>query len=227
MSYPSGVHPLPFSADLGAGETTLYPLAIELDAGVLLIDVGLPHTVDTVLDRLADAGFSPEDVRMVVLTHQDIDHAAGLARVVEAADPIVIAHEGDSPAIDGREMPRVVPGGERYPAVLVDIEAREGLVINTQLGPARVVETPGHTPGHISLYFADERFLIAGDALILVGERLYPPKDDFSMDPQRAQESVERLTEFEIEQVHCYHGGFTEQGSERLAELSLTTEFGQ
>lgn len=219
MPLPAGVHPLPFRTDLGSGETTLTPLAIELETGVLLVDVGLPESFDTIMDHLADIGMSPADIRMIVLTHQDVDHAAGLSQLVDVADPVVLAHPRDSPAIDGREDPRAIPGDERYPAARVDVEVQDGAVINTSLGPARVVATPGHTPGHISLYLPAERFLIAGDALIHTADRLLPPKADFSMDPATAYASIGTLASLDIEHVFCYHGGYSEAGSERLHAL--------
>ncbi len=220
MSLPDAVHVLRFEASFGERTMELHPAAIETDGGVLLIDTGFPHKVDDILGDLEDAGFSAEDIRMVFLTHQDGDHAGGLATVLERTDATTIASEIAGPVIDGREDPRTTPGeGDRYPPARVDLEVAEGATINTDAGPAEVYETPGHTPGHLSLYLPDHNLLIAGDALGLYGDTLDAPEDEVTEDPAQALASIESLSDLEIDQVLCYHGGLTDDGTERLNEI--------
>lgn len=220
MSLPDPVHVLPFEAAFGERTMRLHPAAIETDSGLLLLDTGMPHKVDDILAELDEAGFSAGDISMVLLTHQDGDHAGGLFRILEDTNPTVLAHEIAAPVVDGREEPRVETGDERYPPARVDVELVDGVTFNTDAGPARVIETPGHTPGHVSLYLPDEKLLIAGDALGLYGDTLDAPEDEVTLDPEQAIASIDRLADLEIEQVLCYHGGLTDDGSERLAEIA-------
>jgi len=219
MSLPEPVHTFPFDADFGGRTMTLYPSAIETDGGLLLIDTGMPHTVEGILDGVGEAGFDVGDIGMVFLTHQDGDHAGGLSHVLERADPTVIATEIAAAVIDGREEPRVEVGDGRYPPARVDVEVAGGATINTRAGPARVIETPGHTPGHASLYLPEERLLIAGDALGLYEGRLDAPEPEVTMDSEVALESVATLAELDIDRILCYHGGETDAGTSRLQEI--------
>jgi glyoxylase-like metal-dependent hydrolase (beta-lactamase superfamily II) len=70
-----------------------------------------------------------------------------------------------------------------------------------------VVFTPGHTAGHISLYIKENKTFIAGDALVLIDDKLVIPYPHFAYDADKAKESVKHLYSYEIEELICYHGG--------------------
>lgn len=216
---PDGVHVLPLDIEFEGQETTLHPSAVETERGLLLLDTGMPHTVDQLAERLGAAGFDLGDVATVVVTHQDGDHAGGLATVAERADPFVVAHEDDAPAVDGRTGTRSPDARERYPPARVDLELGGEATFATRAGPAVVVPTPGHTPGHVSVYLPEVRFLIAADALTADENGLAGPRPDFTADMDEALASVARLGELEVDATLCYHGGVVDAGSERIAEL--------
>lgn len=140
--------------------------------------------------------------------------------VVEASTPTVVAHERAAPMVDGRTSPRGSDDESRYPPQRVDIELAGEATFHTRAGPARVIPTPGHTPGHVSVWLPDEQFLIAADALTADEDRLTGPRPDMSEDVELARASLERLAELNVERTFCYHGGFVAEGSDRIAELS-------
>jgi glyoxylase-like metal-dependent hydrolase (beta-lactamase superfamily II) len=220
MSLPDCVHDLELLADLDGRETAIHPAAIETERGLLLLDAGLPDTVDQLATRLDGAGFGLGDVDAVAITHQDPDHAGGLSRVVERSGALVIAHERAAPVVDGRENPRIAPGGDRYPPARVDLELGDRATFHTKAGPARVVATPGHTPGHVSVYLPDARFLVAGDALTAEGGTLNGPDPEATEEQERAADSVSRLAELDVDRTLCYHGGLADAGAGRIAEIA-------
>jgi glyoxylase-like metal-dependent hydrolase (beta-lactamase superfamily II) len=219
MSLPENVYTFPFDAQFGERTMTLHPSAIETESGLLLLDTGLPHKVENVIGQMDDAGYGLDDIGMVLLTHQDGDHAGGLATILDRANPTVLAHEIAAPVIDGREQPRAGPDGERYPPARVDVELGGESTINTRVGPAKIIETPGHTPCHVSVYLPDEKLLLAGDALGLYGDTLDAPEPEVTMDTEQALESVGKLADLDIDHILCYHGGYTDEGTERLEEI--------
>lgn len=83
-----------------------------------------------------------------------------------------------------------------------------------------VVFTPGHAPGHVSLYFPEKRLLVAADALTADEDGLQGPSERFTLDMAGAAESVERLAALDVESVHCYHGGTVAADSDRIAEVA-------
>jgi glyoxylase-like metal-dependent hydrolase (beta-lactamase superfamily II) len=88
------------------------------------------------------------------------------------------------------------------------------------LGGARVVHTPGHTPGSISLHFPNEGVLIVGDALQRRGNRLMLPSRFFSNDMDAARESVRKMAQLDFDTICFSHFLPMKQGA-RAALRSL------
>jgi glyoxylase-like metal-dependent hydrolase (beta-lactamase superfamily II) len=219
MDLPDRTYVFPLDVEFEDREMTLHPSAIETDAGLLLLDVGFSGTVDQLEAHLDDAGFGFDDVATVLITHQDGDHAGGLAAILDRTDATVLAPAGEAAVVDGREDPRGPSDRERYPPARVDVELSGTVTFTTHAGPAKVVETPGHTPGHVSVYLPEARFLVAADALTVDEDGLAGPRPDVSEDTDQALASVWRLSELEIDRTLCYHGGYVEAGSDRIAEI--------
>ena len=74
-------------------------------------------------------------------------------------------------------------------------------------GGIRVIFTPGHTPGHLSLYLERSKVLIAGDALTAERGSLNGPNPSMTPEMRRALQSIRRLADLEIDTIVCYHGG--------------------
>jgi glyoxylase-like metal-dependent hydrolase (beta-lactamase superfamily II) len=152
----------------------------------------------------------------VFLTHHDSDHVGALPGVLDRTDALVIAHRDEVPYADGREEP--VKGGESV-AVPVNVELADGVAVGTEAGPMEVVETPGHSPGHVSLFFPETRLLVAGDALTAPDGDLAGPSEEFTPDMVEATESVGKLAEYDVDRTVCYHGGAVEEGSDAIARI--------
>jgi glyoxylase-like metal-dependent hydrolase (beta-lactamase superfamily II) len=208
-----GVYAFPQTISRGGEEATFTPAAVETDRGVLLLDVGFPQALDQLEGHLGDIDREFDDVWAVLLTHQDGDHAAGLSELADRADPLVFAHPECAPYVDGRLDPRNGDEDDRCPPVPVDVEVAEETTLRTMAGPMQVVHTPGHAPGHVSLYFPEPRLLVAGDALTAEEGVLAGPNEQFTPD------SVGRLADEDVERTLCYHGGLVEQGTGAIARL--------
>ena len=219
MQITEGVYAFPQTVDRDGVQRTFYPSAVETPKGLLLVDVGLPGLTDQIDANLADAGFDWRDVRAVVLTHQDGDHAGGLAGVLERADATVYAHERCAPYVDGREHPIKSPDGERYPPADVDVELVDGVSFWTTAGPMDVVFTPGHAPGHVSLHLPDAGLLIAADATVADENGLAGPNEQYTLEMDEALDSLDRLSSLAFHRTLCHHGGLVEEGADRVADL--------
>lgn len=218
MALPDAVHALPVTVSRGDTEQTFTPAAAECAGGLVLFDVGLPGTLELLESALDDAGFSISDVRTVVLTHQDGDHCGALAELLERTEAFVVAHEPTARIVDGRENPR--SGPDRYPPARVDLAFEGSVTLDTHAGPARVIPTPGHTPDHVSVFFPDAGFLLAADALTANEDGLQPPNEGFTEEMGRALESAADLADLGVESTLCFHGGYVDAGSDRIAEIA-------
>lgn len=107
------------------------------------------------------------------------------------------------------------------------VETQDGVVLidtgfpglTGQIGPMEVVFTPGHAPGHISLSFPGQSLLIAGDALTAGETTLQGPSEQYTLDMDEALNSMRALAARDIDRTLCHHGGFVEDGTDRIAEL--------
>jgi len=118
---------------------------------------------------------------------------------------------------------------ERREAVLETFENARARVDRTlrdgeklpYCGGMIVIHTPGHTPGHISLYLEQSKVLVAGDALNVSDGRLVGPNPQLTPDIDQATGSLKKLARYDIETVVCYHGGpYTGDVNARIAELA-------
>lgn len=211
-----GVSTLPLEFEHEGSMRSIWPAAVAIETGVVLVDTGFPDTVSELESQLEMAGFGFDQVELIVITHQDIDHAGGLEAVKRHSGAPVLAHTDDAPYIAGDRDLKGSFGG--YTPVPVDIELVDGVTIRTSVGPMRVVATPGHTPGHVSLYLPEEHLLLAADAI--TAEAAFDgPNEDATLDMDAAVESIGRLAELDVERTLCFHGGVVEHDAERISTI--------
>ncbi len=166
-----GVHRIP------GGYVNAY--LIDGDEGVTLVDTLLPKKEGTITKALAEIGRSLSDVSAIVLTHSHADHTGSAAAVKEASGAAVYASTGDVAAVRGEEKPPLPPMAERFPflkPIMRLLPAPAPVVVEHVIGEGadarlpedlRVIDTPGHTPGHVS-YLLDREggLLFVGDAAV-------------------------------------------------------------
>ena len=210
-------------------------LIVEPD-GLTVIDTGLPGSAPNILAYIRQIGRDPHEVRHLLLTHQHIDHVGGAAALAAATGAEVIAHPLDTPAIEGKGK-RELAGGFRRPLLLVMVpltlkpvrvshQVRDGetLPILTNDGQFQVVETPGHTSGHMSFYLPARRLLFVGDAYRHEGERITEMFPGANTDTAQARHTVAEVAKrLDIEASLPGHGQpiLTGAGA-KLAELTKT-----
>ncbi|MCY0901074.1 MAG: MBL fold metallo-hydrolase [Firmicutes bacterium] len=74
-------------------------------------------------------------------------------------------------------------------------------------GGVDVIFTPGHTPGHISLYHRRSKTLITGDASVSKEGRLLGPSPRATPDMEMALRSYDKFAAYDVQIAICYHGG--------------------
>ena len=134
---------------------------VDADGSVTLVDCGLDKAPARIVAGLRAMGKDVADVTRIVLTHVHPDHAGGAAEMAVRTGAVVAAHGADAeygrngrpPRSDatlrsGRLFNRLVSG--KFPPVEVTHPLTDGEVLPVG-GGLRVVHTPGHSPGHISL----------------------------------------------------------------------------
>ena len=192
----------------------------DADGSVTLVDPGLRlrYARRKLRAGLASIGVAAADVRRVVVTHAHVDHVGGLASLVSDSGAEVHAHEREAVYLrDGRtpRMQRGKPGS--FPPVTVAEEFLDGSLLPGRL---RVVHTPGHTPGHVSLLHEPTGVLVTGDALFNVRGLRYCP-GWLCTDPSLNRKSADVLGDLDFEIVAFMHGPEIRRGAREAVRAFL------
>ncbi|MBV8072325.1 MAG: MBL fold metallo-hydrolase [Acidobacteriaceae bacterium] len=104
-------------------------------------------------------------VKGIVITHAHIDHVAAAQKLRALTHAPVYMDERDKALLDMLDMQANWLGVDTPPRTEIDVLANDATVL--QLGEAsfQVLQTPGHTPGSLSVWIAAEKKLAAGDTL--------------------------------------------------------------
>ena len=196
------------------------------DAGVTVVDAGLPGHWRELVAELAAVDRTVDDVRGVVLTHGDSDHLGFAERLRRDHGIPVFVHRDDAARARGGDKPKVAAGPFRLGPALgfVAYGLRRGGLRTTYLsevtevsdgevlplpGSPRVVGMPGHSPGSIAVHVPVADAVFVGDALttrhVLTGRTGLQPAP-FTDEPDRALTSLEELAGLEASWVVPGHG---------------------
>lgn len=207
-------------------------LLLEDDDGWTLVDTGVSRSVPRIKEALSALGSGPEDLKRIFLTHQHDDHTGGLSDLVEwAPEAEVWASEYEAEVISGRRgydpssnaLLRYVSRNAKPPAVPVGKIVREG----DSVSGFRIVSTPGHTLGHVSLLRDEDGLLFTADAFGCLPRKIrVGVRRSFCTDPALAKRSVEKLLAEEFGTVIFAHGKTLRSGAKaRLGEVVASCRY--
>lgn len=160
---------------------------IKNEEEIFLIDTGLKSNGNDVKKAFKTLNLDIRKIKAILLTHWHNDHAAGTAKVKEWSNCLTIAHELEIPYFELkqsnplRRIADLIPErgllilfkgliGDTVPKkVKIDRSVKNG---DNLFKRFEVIETPGHTDGHVSYYDSKTKTLFAGDSLAVVNDIL-------------------------------------------------------
>ncbi len=104
-------------------------------------------------------------VTTIVVTHAHIDHIGGAQKLKAATGAAVLMSANDEPLYDQLDMQAAWLGIPTPERTEIDTPTREGERLWVGSSGIDVLDTPGHTPGSISLWIPAEKKLLSGDTL--------------------------------------------------------------
>jgi hydroxyacylglutathione hydrolase len=175
---------------------------------------------------IVDPGDEPERIRRfikdikanptsIVATHTHFDHVLGVDAVRKAFNVPFLIHQDDLPTLQSMQTRvRKFMGFEVPPPPRVDGYLKEGDSLKVGEETIRVLHTPGHSPGSISL--AGDGYVLTGDALFnqSIG-RTDLPGGDLQTLVHSIKEKLFKLDDENV--VYPGHGPETTIGDEKLA----------
>lgn len=201
------------------------------DRGWVLIDAGLPGTAGRI--RRAAKAYFGADARpkAIVLTHGHFDHVGAVRTLADEWSAPVYAHPLELPYLTGRSayppFDPTVGGGAIARSAMLFPRGPENLRDRIAALPVdgslpglpdwRWLHTPGHTPGHVSLFRETDGVLVAGDALVTTRQEsmraaltqrleIHGPPAYATTDWDAARASVEALAGLDVRVLATGHG---------------------
>jgi len=146
---------------------------IRTDERMIVVDTSTPYMKPAIKTAFKQIGVLPKDVDTVILTHSHHDHVGNNGMFENA---VILMHPDESGSVSGAKP----------------------LKTDTEIIPGvKIVHTPGHTSGSISVFVkADMKYVIAGDAIPKYGnyEKMVPPA--INIDKELALESIKMITKY-------------------------------
>ncbi len=218
MFITNGVQGLEVSSNFMGRMDTIYPTLVWDTDHTILVDTGYPGQWPLIRQEAEKSGIAWDTLNKVIITHQDLDHIGSLPTILNVLpQPIeVLANDVEKPYIQGEKrllkinpesvaqamdsLPENVPEEwrkafrqvlENPPKSKVDKTVADGEEL-PYCGGIVVIHTPGHTPGHISLYHIQSKTLIAGDSMIVANGELLGPDPQYCIDADLAVNSLKK-----------------------------------
>ncbi|GAA0310327.1 glyoxylase-like metal-dependent hydrolase (beta-lactamase superfamily II) [Gracilibacillus halotolerans] len=148
----------------------------------VLIDAGMPESAEDIIGVVESRFGEGSKPKAIILTHGHFDHVGAIIELIERWQVPVYAHPAELPYLKGEmsypEPDTTVEGGmvAKMSKLFPNEPVQLGENVHTlpedgsvpHLPEFRWIHTPGHSPGHVSLFREKDGALIAGDAFVTV-----------------------------------------------------------
>ena len=193
----------------------------------ILVDCGLPGTEKKISEVLETLGKTFTDISLIIVTHAHIDHAGNADEIRRLSGAPLLAHEADLPYFLGEKKMHFCATGwfghvfkqtgaiqKPYTPFKPDIllQKNENYPLTEYGIEGRVIPTPGHTQGSVSVML-NNRYALVGDlissgillgGILMTGRAKKPPFED---DPQAVSEALVSLANQGADVFYMGHGG--------------------
>lgn len=207
----------------------IHPVIIQSDKENILIDCGNLGFLPLLEKEAKKYNFDFSQLTKIIITHHDHDHIGALYEIKEKYPHIQVASSlVEKPYIEGKKKSLRLEQAERIYSTLseeekvnaeyfhnmlkaikhvpIDITIDENTKIDW-CEELKIIATPGHMPGHISIYLEKFKTLITGDAMVAENGNLLLANPQFTLDMNEAINSIRKFLNYDIQQVVCYYGG--------------------
>jgi len=194
------------------------------DRGCVMIDAGPPRSGHAIEDWFREIPISPDEIQLIVLTHGHFDHVGSARDIKEITGARIVVHHADKERVENALLiwpPAVTSWGSvvraafkpltpllfRFPPTKVDIVMEDEELSLAEYGiPGRVIHTPGHTAGSVSILLETGEAFVGCMAHNNPPFRLSPGLPIFAEELPKIKESWRKLLEQGAEMIYPAHG---------------------
>ena len=189
---------------------------------VILVDTGMPGEENRILRAVRDAGIHMSDIALILHTHGHVDHAGstealkkalGVPSAIHPADAEMMRSGRMRPLIAMRLQSRLIKPlvWRNFPPSNPDLLIDEGFDLSAYGVEGRLLHTPGHTAGSVSLFFPNGEAII-GDTMMggVMGGNLFGSRPNFhyfAEDIDLLHSSIQLTISQAPERLYLGHGG--------------------
>jgi glyoxylase-like metal-dependent hydrolase (beta-lactamase superfamily II) len=169
----------------------------------VLIDSGLYQSFEYLAAELGQLGLRPQDIDLIINTHEHFDHIGGNAHFAHTA--LIAAHRSAATKIELQDeyVTHMKEGGQAEDDFTVHLWLENGNLLCTGDYKFKILHTPGHTSGSVCIYEPFQHFMFTGDTVVQ-GEYLPPMLESGSAGEY--VNSLERLLTLKITTLYPGHG---------------------
>ena len=190
---------------------------IKGDSKLILVDTGISGSENRIIKKIKNMGFNPSQISLIILTHVHPDHAGSVKALKTITGAKIAVHKDDAPYLTRGESAAAVPVSSfgklfgsitklispRFEGVKPDILIENELSLNSFGIKGKVLSTPGHTEGSVSILL-DSGACMIGDILSSFGKLNYSP---FATDMEKLKLSLLKIMNSTAKNVYVSHGG--------------------
>ncbi len=167
----------------------------------VLIDPGHSKFVKQLFYQMEEEGLSPGAVDLIMTTHSHPDHLEGLETFLDKPAKMAMSEEEERYLLESGKLLFEMMG-QPLPKFRIDFYLKEGK-LNLGEKSFDIIQTPGHSPGSLSIYWPERKALFTGDVVFYggIGRTDFPEGDSKAL-----MESIERLSQLETEILLPGHG---------------------
>lgn len=207
----------------------VHPVILQSDKENILIDCGTSGSLPLLEKEAQKNNFELSKLTKIIITHHDHDHMGALYEIKEKYPHIqIVSSLLEKAYIEGVKKSLRLEQAEKIYPTLSDEEKLNAEYFHNMLksirhvpiditmdgdheldwcGGTKIISTPGHMPGHISIYSKKFKTLITGDAMVAEDENLFLANPQYTLDMKEAIKSIRKFLEYDVQQIICYHGG--------------------